>query len=75
LEKNLSKEPTYSQYKADEFPLEEISDVQVKTIVGEGSPDRLESGITFFEIFMEESQLISARSSKFRVAVIETIQG
>jgi len=69
LTKTLSHEPSYNDFKSQDFPFDENDGMTIKTIKGEGSPLKMETpGVSIFEIncsdgnqhFSLENQMIAS---------------
>ena len=58
LNKTLAQPASYDDYRASEFPEKNLGDVRIKTLVGEGSPFKMDTpGIEILSIEMEAGSL------------------
>ncbi|WP_416829647.1 pirin family protein [Ectobacillus polymachus] len=53
----IKREPTYNQYKEKEFPVFMQNDIQVKTIIGEGSPIHLEANAQMWDVTVQPGRV------------------
>lgn len=77
LQKTIHNEPTYSEHKHEDFPIESQEGVTIKTILGEGSPVNIVSEVIMKDITLEAGHRLelNLRENKTLASVIISGKG
>lgn len=75
IRKTLHNEPTYNEYKSDDFPVEKEGGVTLKTILGQGSPITLVSDVIMKDISIEQGRQFQHTLHKQKTLALMVISG
>ncbi len=54
IKKTIHNEPTYNEFKNEDFPIESNNGIKLKTLIGKGSPIKLVSDVIMKDIAIEQ---------------------
>lgn len=75
IRKTLSSEPTYNEFKNEDFPFEKQEGVYLKTIIGKGSPVNLESEVLMKDISIERDHQFQYPLDQGKTLALSVISG
>ncbi len=71
LDKTLGQPATYDDYRAADFPVKNFGQTEIKTLVGDGSPFKMETpGVEIFQIDLKENFSLPAQPDKIYTAYL-----
>ena len=75
LRKTLHHDPTYNEYKNEDFPIEGQDGVAIKTIIGQESPVSLESEAKMQDISVEKNRQLQISLSQGKTLALVVVSG
>jgi redox-sensitive bicupin YhaK (pirin superfamily) len=75
LSQSVKRPPSYNQYQHEQFPSKEESGIVIKTVIGEGSPVRIETDAQVYDFTFAPGAAYTYSLNKDRILSFLVIQG
>jgi redox-sensitive bicupin YhaK (pirin superfamily) len=75
LKQAATRAPAYHEVKSEEFPVEQLDGISIKTILGDGAPVQLVSEATMHDVSVQPGRLYHRSLSAGRTLAIVAISG